>query len=598
MLEFTTLYTDHVREIAALCDIRHGSLSFEEWYESRIRADARIRELRRENDRFLSENLFPLLDTLHDASPEQIAALEAFGDVLMDWKTNLDVGVYLLIHDSLLSLYRFRKDRNNVIKELYKLGMGLYYQNRSVQGIRTAHAMPLYFENEMTFTEAGSYLKFFDQIEDEPTKGYIIRALANIAICTKDHHKKVATSARILQIVRDEYYRSLAPGLPWDVFLRRTEQQMSSNRDVLSKGDLSAEELSQILEACLAVFEPEIHAENPNIRWLWPYYEMEYSCGFVDLKTTYERMERIIDAMPYDQYDTSGMYANVQLPIYYGRLIRKNPSLQKKKRNLAYLKDAYDKMMRTLMSVPQESIDDFILYDLVLVISDYYETDGVPTYESIALKLMERFAGLYMISALRVGELLQAMCACILKHDPQFFDDIPFLAECADPEEKEARLLDYAKKCGLFYDFGVIKMNLDRMLRTRNLFEREFRIFSMHTLSGYDDLAARASTQRYADIAYGHHSWYNDAGGYPEGYVRNDSPYRQMTDTVAVAIYLVEENTADAAAAIREAIALGGTRFSPLVTAYMEDPELQQSMLEILERNPKAYYRAVFEHHI
>ena len=95
----------------------------------------------------------------------------------------------------------------------------------------------------------------------------------------------------VLRLVKDDHYRSMAPGLPWDAFYRKSQQQMSSNRSVLSDGGLSKEELAAVLESCQAVFQPEQGVENPNIRWLWPYYEMEYNCGFASLWTNRDRID-------------------------------------------------------------------------------------------------------------------------------------------------------------------------------------------------------------------------------------------------------------------------------------------------------------------
>ena len=210
MRPYQTKYIENAREILKLDDFFEVPVAvYEPWYEEQVHRAQRMRDLKRENMTLLSENLFPELEELHAASPDQIRDLEAFADVLMDWSTNLDPGVYVVIHDALLSLYRFKRDRNNIIKELYKLGMGLYYLNRSLNGIEKRWTAPFRFRNEMVFTEAGSYLKFFEQIEDKDTRGYIIRALANIAICAQDHKRRIAVSQQVLNIVRDDYYRQL-----------------------------------------------------------------------------------------------------------------------------------------------------------------------------------------------------------------------------------------------------------------------------------------------------------------------------------------------------------------------------------------------------
>ncbi len=416
MLPYQAQYVSNTREIAALRDFYAVDASdFGNWYALQHRTADRVEQLRRDNNALLSSFLFPQLDDLFSASPEDIAALVAFGDELLDGKVNLDCGVYVLIHDSLLSLCRSRRDRDGVIRELYKLGTGLYYQDRMVLGVDDEHVRAFRFRNEMVFTEAGSYLKFFDEFDREETKGYVIRSLANVAICAQDKKRRIAITSRILRIVRDDYYRSLAPGLPWDAFLQKSLQQMSSNRSIMSKGGLSKEELAAVLDACYEMFKPEQNSAEPNVRWLWPYYEMEYTCGFVDLPTTLDRMEMLIRRAKSDQFDVSGLYANVQLPIYYGRLLQDNPFMKEREKRLRFLEQAYGKMLRTLMSYPLDQSNEAFRYDVTLVFSEYYDydPDGAQSYRAVTEQLIRRLFSRYYIRSRRAGRLMTCLANAI-----------------------------------------------------------------------------------------------------------------------------------------------------------------------------------------
>ena len=251
MQAYQQRYIENTRELMRLGDFYSvPRTDFSSWYTAEKANRRRMAELKRENIDLLNRYLFPALDELYETDDDRIDELIAFADALMDWKTNLDCGVYVSIHEALLSLYRVKRDRARIIRQLYKLGMGLYYLDRSVEGVREKLAGPFRFRNEMIFTEAGSYMKFFEEIPDAETRGYIIRALANIAICSGDRKRRIAVTSRVLQIIKDDYYRELEPSLPWDTFLRRTTQQMSANRSTLSKGNLSKQELEAILEAC------------------------------------------------------------------------------------------------------------------------------------------------------------------------------------------------------------------------------------------------------------------------------------------------------------------------------------------------------------
>ena len=136
LLPYQDEYVKNTKEILGLG--KKGPVpsgDFEVRFSAIGEESAKSARLKQRNMEILNSELFPLLDNLHAASEEQIQSLEEFADVLLDWKNNLDRGICVTIHDALLSLCRVRKDRNGVIRELYKLGMGLFYLNRMVMGI-------------------------------------------------------------------------------------------------------------------------------------------------------------------------------------------------------------------------------------------------------------------------------------------------------------------------------------------------------------------------------------------------------------------------------------------------------------------------------
>ena len=251
-------------------------------------------------------------------------------------------------------------------------------------------------------------------------------------------------------------------------------------------------------------------------------------------------------------------------------------------------------MMRTLMACPLGENTDYLAYIIRLVMTSYHEISEAMPFRDVLQKLMRRFAGAQSIRAEQAAAITRLFAETILASEPAFFDDLPFLQECADEAERREAILAYAEDCGRYHDLGLIQLNMARTLETRNLFETEDRIFQLHTTAGSDDLARCASTARFADVALGHHRWYNGLGGYPEAYVRNDSPYRQMTDVVAVIACMVDQEVGNFSETVREIIAQEHKRFSPLVTAYLDDEKLVTGIEAIL-RKDEPYYRAFFD---
>ena len=599
MQPYQEQYIQNVKEIAGIWQFTVSPSAgggFESWYDGRIRIRDRMKELAAENASLLVDYLYPTLDSLYEADAGVLGDLEAFADCLMDWRTNLDCGVYVTIHDALLSLCRTRKDREGMIRELYKLGMGFYYLNRIVTGVECRETDAFRFFNEMLFTEASSYLSYFNTLDGETARGYVIRSLANITLCTQDKKKRVDISMRTLEILRDEKFRQDAPGLPWEAFIRKTHQQMSTNRSALRTTDLTKEEIAAVLDSCYEVFRQEDGNADPSVRWLWPYYNMEYNCGYVPLNETVDRLERMILSTPEDRYDMAGLYGNVELAIEYGMILERNPDLQKDEHRVAFLEKAYQKMMNTLKSFPPERFDDLLAYSLVKVCSDFYEADGLITYREVTKLLMARFAGGLYVHARIMGDLMAAFCRSIFRQDPVFFDDIPLFAGISDPHEKEEELVKFAQDCGLYHDFGLFQMNVERLKQTRPLFEGEDRRIRLHTVSGYDVLQRRKSTEAFADVARGHHSSYTESEEDPSGYVRIRSPYRKITDVAALTEWLAEhlEGPASVEKSLLALSKMERNRFSPPVLSYLEDADLRKELNGIFSGDGKEYYREIY----
>ena len=101
--------------------------------------------------------------------------------------------------------------------------------------------------------------------------------------------------------------------------------------------------------------------------------------------------------------------------------------------------------------------------------------------------------------------------------------------------------------------------------------------------------------RRRGKCARGHHAWYSGSGGYPEDYVRIDSPYRKMTDLVAVVSFISENYKNDIFALREEIRKLSDTAFSPFIVSFLEDDSLLKKIEEVLTGERKQYYLELYE---
>ena len=222
-------YIENIREIAALTARKDPDGLTLEAYEARMRRDeAAAWEKVGRNMTLLREGLFSTLDHLFDADRETLEELEEFATHLMGGKETQDEGVFRLIHRALLSLARQKGDRYSMIRELYWLGMGYYWLYSKLVGLPLEVTEKYANQMRLSFTEAAAYLKYFEEIEDTETRGYMLRSRANMSLGSfKSSGEKIRLVRDTLCIMQDESYRQTEPDLPWERYLYMTHQQMA-----------------------------------------------------------------------------------------------------------------------------------------------------------------------------------------------------------------------------------------------------------------------------------------------------------------------------------------------------------------------------------
>ena len=596
-------YLENVRRFNALFQRpRPEGLDFEA-YLARAKADREeILRLSRRNMELLRCELFPSMEGLYGWEPEQVAELEEFSFKLYDGRAELDVGLFCQIHQALLGLARFNEDRDAVIRELYWLGMGSNALNSKLVGLPRTETWNYTLRMRQYFIEAAEHLKDFDEIENNETRGYILRARANVSLGQfPTPGEKIGLICETLKILQNKHYQELAPDLPWGRFIYLTHQNMTSSISHSREKVMSPEEMAAIMPSALIVYEGryevgrELH-QQPSARPAFGYHALEFYCGLTTLDDFLSRLEELLDGANVSDYSTDGMYAILSLPAFYSQYLSQYPDAIPPREE--YLQGLYRRMLDYADACPAELGDQTLFLYLRQLSFTFIETEGGLPYEQYLLRLLLRFAPEVYRHSHIVGEGARALCDAIMEDDPAYFDDIDFIREIGDRSEKRSAVLDYAMGCGLFHDAGKFSI-IELCSRTaRQWLDEEYEMGRFHTLSGRILLESRASTRRYAPAALGHHAWYNGGSqSYPDAYHRSECPERRMVDVIALVdwmevrlnsahMYRLEAKPFDQVA--REAIQLGGTRFPPRLIERLRDEKTAgrlRAALEAAEEN-------------
>ena len=507
-----------------------------------------------------------------------------------------------------MSLARQKGDRDGVIRELYWLGMGYYWLSNMMVGMELETMGQYVSRMRLYFTEAAAYLKYYDEIEDTETKGYVLRARANMSLggCHSPS-EKIGLARENLRIMQDPAYQSGAPELPWDRFVYTTHQQMASSVSYNKDKVMTPEDMASVMESAYIVYQRRLQEaaeqqEIPPLRWTFPYYAMEYYCGLYGLDQLLSRIEGLLEAPELTDLTPDGMYGILSLPAFYCQYMLQNP--ERIPGRAAYIAGLYRRALDYAGSFTTSDNEKLFLYFRQLTYT-YIETSGGLPFTAFLQIVLCRFAPEVYLHSWIVGTACKALCRIILDEEPGFFDDMEDFRQIEDPVEKRRRILDDAMQSGLLHDVGKISFLELYSRTTRQWFEEEYEVSRLHTAAGYTLLVERESTCRFAPVALGHHGWYDgSAHGYPAEYKRLECPRRQMVDLVGLVDWLeAVTHTAQAyegiemtfEEAVAEAVNLEGRQFSPLLTARLRDSRVVERIRQAFEEGRQEAYRQMYE---
>lgn len=601
-------YIANLKDIATLmAHKRPCGRSYETYLGDLYRDRQLTAEKIQRNMELLRDGLFPLLDNLFEASEKDLENLEEFSGFLINGKNELDSGLFCQIRRALLSHARLKRDRNAIIRHLYWLGIGLHKTCSKMVGLELADSEKYMSQMRLCFAEAAAYLKYYDEIDDTETRGYILRSRANTSLGQfKSASAKIHAARRTLQILQDQEYRKMAPELPWNRYIYMTHQQMTSSISYSRENDMTAQDVAAIMESAHIVHQRQIQEaldknKKPPVKSTFSCYAIEYYCGLSTLEELLGKTEVLMDSADTSDFSPENMYCVISLPAIYCQYLREYPEQLAGREK--YLAQLYRKIIIYVETFPESEANEQIFYFLRQLSTTFIETADSVSYGKFQQKLLMHFAPDTYVHSQVVGKAASAFCKIIMDEEPEFFDDIEHIRIIRDPERKKQEVLDYAMNCGAFHDIGKINFISLYSRTARQWFEEEYEIVHLHTTVGSKRLDSCPSTKRYAAVALGHHSWYDGSHGYPESYKRLECPCRQMVDVIGLidwmdnmlnSSWLYGRTKKSYDEVIRDAIALEGKRFSPLLTARLRDKDVSEQIRQAFKSARDESYRQLY----
>ncbi|MCM1183635.1 MAG: hypothetical protein NC337_09690 [Roseburia sp.] len=609
MQSYQEEYIANLKDIFALiAHQRPEGRSFDAYWDSLVQNRKRAELKIKRNMELLRDGLFPLLDRLFEATDKELAELEEFAGTLLNGKNELDGGLFCQIHQALLSRARLTRNRNVIIEQLYWLGIGRNNMCSKMVGIDLSDSEAYMSEMRLCFGEAAAYLKYYDEIDDTQTRGYILRSRANTALGTfKSASQKIRLTRQTLQILQDDYYQKRAPELPWDRYVYMTHQQMTSSISYSRGNDMTPQDVAAIMESAHIVHQRRIlealdRHEAPPVKAAFSCYAIDYYCGLNTLEELLKKMEDLMDSRDITDFSQDGMYSIISLPAIYCNYLQEYPEQLAKREE--YLESLYRRIIAYVNAFPEKEANEQIFFFLRQLSTTFIETPNSISYGELQQALLMHFAPDIYVHSQVVGKAAAALCEIIMDEEPTFFDDIDYIRALTNPEDKRRQVIKDAMACGAFHDVGKINFISLYSRTARQWFEEEYEMAHLHTVVGSARLSKRESTRHYAAAALGHHSWYDGSHGYPEAYQRLECPYRQMVDVIGLidwmdnsihSSWLYGRTEKDFDETLAEAIALEGRRFSPLLIARLRDKAVSEKIRQVFETGQEEAYRKLYD---
>ena len=559
-------------------------------FHEAIRTTAlRSREVVEQGTRLLREELFPVLDDLPSASAEELACLREFADQLMVGTAQKDVGLAYRIHSALMDHARRTGDRDMLIRELYWVGMSLYNLETT---LAPTHIRLYTTRMRMCFTESASYFETdYDKITDPEIRGYIHRSMGNIALGYPSSdpasaQAKLAAMKRSIALLTDPEIRAKTPSLPWDRYLYMSHQERTTLLSYLRSGNAAPDVFAQVLESAQYIQQRQVRqarerGEPLQPRWQYAYFAALYHCGAMTLDELLDALYALSTAEPEDSYTVQSLFSHASIPGMYMEYIRtqKVPFTDSHADRVDVM---VRRMLRWMIRVPNDDNGEQFLFYLRQTLYDYVETPGRMSFfdlvqDVFAIRYPTGYARLW-----RAGKIARALCGWAAEDCPERLAGHP---GCPDAEAVRAgreELVDFAETAGRLYDVGMVHFFNIVTSFCRGPFEDEYSLLQLHSYCGHDLLKNHPSTALYADIAYGHHCYYNEKGGYPVSFSPSSSPVRAMIYIIAVAD-AISAGTDDAGRlygtgktleqVYAELQANAGTQYAPFVVELLSAPE-------------------------
>nr|MCR5338349.1 HD domain-containing protein [Lachnospiraceae bacterium] len=581
-----------------------------------------IGKLAEENRRMLEEILYPLLEqetNLSEEAEEEMAdlceKLLCFAEKDTDFE-NLDLPIMDLVSEKLVqnaedtgSLEKMIICMDGAILASYSM------MNMTERIISDASISNKYKKRGL---EIGGFFRGllekekFLSIPDEKLRE-IVLTNARFSVCMYErftdygeNEEYLTRLEALLRLFEDPVYHEAVPDYDWKYYKYRVYEYILQSTDIGNIRHFSKEQIGRIVK--VADLAEEMIASDPE------YYNSitgnngmpvfcarnRYLAGNISEEKYLEILTGIYENRDRADFSGGGNYTNLIIPLEI-ILVFKTRRLKASDQRL--VKKLYQNISEYMFHMPNAGALSFAMEYFSEVVHNFIEIPGGITFEDFALQSLAALHPPTYIHSQMVGQISTCLCSYLIDMKPDLLAGVLGCKNADEVKKNREGILAYTYHAAICHDFGKIPIIDTIFVYGRKLLDDEFSIIKTHPKMGYEMLSKYESTRAYAEVALGHHRFYDDSKGYPSEFSTSNSPVKPIIDIVLCAdcmdaatdsvgrSYNKGKTIDDYVREVREG---SGTRYAPWLSELFENEEVRNDMDYLLNTGREETYRDTY----
>ncbi len=598
------------------CLARANHFSYDESDEAVLRKisenSSNSYRLRLENDAILNEILYSR--SAADLTREDVVELEELADQLFTLISQNDLGTSYKIHQLLLEYAELKNDRDLRIRELYHLGVGLYYMSPRMAEMSINPAGRQTTEYLM---EGAKYLSQLEDIEDEKTRVHVIRCVANLYLAEESinaSHRPCEPFDRItgypafkkrfdeiMAVLTSPYYRALVPSFNWEAAVHNLHFNRSLYYFFIRSHDCP-EILQDVLESAEYIYrhrQPDYAHSVKEARINYIRAATRWKAGLAEITEPVEVLLEALSHADKNDYTAGGITLNLQMPLYL-EYTSKLMTPQQREPYDKQISEHIDGIDRYLKNAPLNEYN-YLIMQIVADTIRYRAQQHEPLHKRLFDYLLFCHSPTY-IHVRMAASLSRKLFERMVDTGDQALIGAFGITDMAEIRARREELCERVYNCSLYHDIGKV-MLLDYVgIYSRKLLDEEFAAIQLHSHMGSFLMRGFDPVERSYAALY-HHRYYDGTGGYPADVPPCPPEYKLIADIASISdsIEAATDNIGRCYSAaksfdtiVRELREGSGTRYAPHVVALFDDEAFYRQLESELHSERRSTYLEIY----